>query len=36
MSSTTAEVNISTLENGVYFIRVINGDVVTVQRVVKQ
>jgi hypothetical protein len=36
MSDTTAEVNISTLENGVYFIRVINGDVVTVQRVVKQ
>jgi hypothetical protein len=36
MTSTTTEVNISALDNGVYFIRVINGGSVTVQRVVKQ
>ncbi|CAN5917506.1 hypothetical protein BH11BAC7_BH11BAC7_09360 [soil metagenome] len=36
MTATTQEVNISTLDNGVYFIRVINGGTSTVQRVVKQ
>jgi hypothetical protein len=36
MTSTVKEVNISTLESGVYFVRVINGNNVSVHRVVKQ
>lgn len=36
MTGTTQEVNISALDNGIYFIRVINSGTSTVQRVVKQ
>lgn len=36
MTGTTKEVNISQLEGGVYFVRIISGDVVSVHRVVKQ
>ncbi len=36
MTETSKEINIATLDNGVYFIRVINGSTVTVQRIVKQ
>ncbi len=36
MTSTTKEINISTLEGGVYFVRVINANNVSVHRVVKQ
>lgn len=36
MNGTRADVNISDLEGGVYFVRVINGNEVSVHRVVKQ
>ena len=36
MTGTTKEVSISQLEGGVYFVRIISGDVVSVHRVVKQ
>jgi hypothetical protein len=36
MTEASKQINIATLDNGVYFVRVINGGTVTVQRIVKQ